>query len=122
MGRTKIPKPTEAELDILRVLWRRGPSTAREVQQEMNRAKTTVLTFLQIMTQKGLVVRDESTYAHVYKARFSQEQIQKNILRDALNRAFDGSTYQLVVRALSMRKLSEEELAELHEVLEEHQK
>lgn len=121
MGRRKIPRPTEAELQILQVLWRRGPSTAREVQGEMSRAKTTVLTLLQIMAQKGLVVRDESSYAHVYKARFSQEQMQKRILRDTLNRAFDGSTYQLVMKALSMKKLSDEEMTEIHRMLEEHQ-
>lgn len=118
----KIPKPTEAELAILHILWELGPSTARDVQLKMDRAKTTVLTLLQIMVQKGLVERDESSYAHVYKARFTQKQIQKQILRDIVNRAFDGSTYQLVMKALAMKKMSDEELKEIHRTLEERQK
>ncbi|MFB3786624.1 MAG: BlaI/MecI/CopY family transcriptional regulator [bacterium] len=119
--RNPFPKPTEAELAILHILWRRGPSTAREIQQEMGRAKTTVLTLLQIMARKGLVQRDESTYAHVYEACVSQDQTQKHLLGDIARRAFDGSTYQMVMKALSMKKLSEDELKEIYKILENYQ-
>lgn len=115
-----IPKPTEAELAILQVLWRLGPSTAREVQREMDKAKTTVLTLLQIMVDKGFVARDDSSYAHVYTAKFSQEKMQKNLLSDMTERLFEGSSYQLVMKALSMKKLSKQELDEIYMLLEKY--
>src|SRR5258705_6397231 len=91
----KSPKPTDGELAILRVLWRRGRSTVREIQSTMNAAKptgyTTVLKLLQIMADKGLVDRDESAYAHVYKARRPEAQTQQTLVADLLDRAFDGS-------------------------------
>src|SRR5262245_32216333 len=94
-------RPTPAELDILRVLWERGPSTVREVQEQLERDKptgyTTVLKLLQIMTEKGLTEREEASRAHVYAARIPQSQTQRMLVRDLVDRAFGGSASQLVV-------------------------
>src|SRR5512146_188534 len=109
----RLPKPTDAELAILRVLWEQGPSTVRQIQQVLDRARptgyTTVLKLLQIMTEKGLVRRDESERSHVYRARYSEGQTQQQLLGDLLDRAFAGSTSKLVLQALSSRKASAEE-------------
>jgi BlaI family transcriptional regulator, penicillinase repressor len=119
----KPPKPTDAELAILRVIWEQGPSTVRQIQQVLDRARptgyTTVLKLLQIMTEKGLVRRDESERSHVYRARFSEDQTQRQLLGDLLDRAFAGSTSRLVMQALSSRKASAEELAALRKLLDE---
>jgi BlaI family transcriptional regulator, penicillinase repressor len=124
MGRP--PKPTEAELAILRALWQRGPSTVRQVHEALNPVKktgyTTVLKFLQIMTEKGLVSRDEQPYAHVYAARLPKEQAQRTLLADLLDRAFEGSMSGLVLRALSMRKATPEELSEIRKILKDHER
>ncbi|MFH1741983.1 MAG: BlaI/MecI/CopY family transcriptional regulator [bacterium] len=123
MARDKIPKPTEAELSILRVLWKDGPCTVRKVQDVLNASRetgyTTVLKFLQIMTEKGLVLRDESSRSHIYRARLTEEQTQKQLLRDLLNRAFGGSAQQLVMQALSVKKVSAEELEEIERMLDD---
>jgi BlaI family transcriptional regulator, penicillinase repressor len=122
----KSPKPTEAELAILRVLWQRGPSTVRQVHEALNAAKrtgyTTVLKFMQIMTEKGLVSRDEKPYAHVYQARLPREQAQRTLVADLLDRAFEGSMSGLVLRALSMRKATPEELSEIRKILKDHER
>src|SRR4030095_5985161 len=99
-------KPTEAELAILRVLWARGPTTVREVAEAMGRegAYTTVLKLLQIMTEKGLVVRDERARTHVYAPAASEAQTQKQLVTDLLDRVFDGSAAKLVLQALSAGK------------------
>ncbi len=119
----KLPKPTDAELGILRVLWEHGPSTVRQIQQVMDRARptgyTTVLKLLQIMTEKGLVQRDERERSHVYRPRLSQDQTQRQLLGDLVDRAFAGSTAQLVMQALSSRKTSAEELAAIRKLLED---
>jgi predicted transcriptional regulator len=119
----KLPKPTEAELAILGVLWQRGPSTVRQVYDALNATKktgyTTVLKFMQIMTEKGLVSRDETPYAHVYQARLQQEQAQRTLVTDLLDRAFDGSMSGLVMQALSARKASPEELSEIRKILKD---
>src|SRR5919202_1899583 len=111
------PRPTDAELAILRVLWQRGPSTVREVHEELSRERgtgyTTVLKLLQIMFEKGLVARDESERAHVYRPRQSEEQAQRRLVTDLLDRAFGGSAQQLVLRALTAKPASPEELAEI---------
>lgn len=121
MARRKIPKPTEAELSILRVLWKLGPCTVRQVQEELSRTRetgyTTALKFLQIMTEKGLVRRDESSRSHLYRTRLTEEQTQKQLLRDLLNRAFEGSAQELVMQALSVKKVSVEELEEIQALL-----
>ena len=120
---SKPPKPTEAELAILGVLWQRGPSTVRQVHDALNAVKktgyTTVLKFLQIMTEKGLVTRDEAPYAHVYQARLPQEQAQRTLVTDLLDRAFEGSMSGLVLQALLARKASPEELSEIRKILKD---
>ena len=115
-------KPTDAELGILRVLWARGPSTVREVAEALGRdeAYTTVLKLLQIMAEKRLVTRDESARTHVYTAAFSQQQTQKQLVVDLLNRAFDGSAAKLVLQALSSGTASKEELAEIRKLIDTH--
>lgn len=115
-------KPTEAELGILRVLWSRGPSTVREVAEAMGResAYTTVLKLLQIMTDKGLVVRDERVRTHVYEAAFSEAHTQKQLVTDLLDRVFDGSAAKLVLQALSAGKATPAELAEIRKLLDKH--
>jgi predicted transcriptional regulator len=119
----KPPKPTDAELAILRVLWEQGPSTVRQILQVLDRARptgyTTVLKLLQIMTEKGLVRRDESERSHVYRARLSEDQTQQQLLGDLLDRAFAGSTSRLVMQALSSRKTSAEDLAAIRRLLDE---
>jgi len=117
-----VPRPTDAELAILSVLWERGPSTVRDVHDELSRTQatgyTTVLKLLQIMTEKGLVVRDESQRAHIYEARHSEQRTQRQLLGDLLDRAFGGSPAKLVMQALSGRKTSAEELSAIRELLD----
>ena len=95
-------KPTDAELAILTVLWSRGPSTVRQIAEEMGREAgyTTILKLLQIMTEKRLVVRDEAARTHVYAAAYTQDQTQRQLVTDLLDRAFDGSAAKLVLQAL----------------------
>jgi|SRR5688572_9779268 predicted transcriptional regulator len=115
-------KPTDAELGILRVLWSRGPSTVRDVFDALGGegAYTTVLKLLQIMTEKGLVNRDDSTRTHVFEAAYSEDQTQQQLVGDLLDRAFDGSAAKLVLRALEARAASPEELAEIRKLLDKH--
>ncbi len=120
---TTPPRPTDAELAILRVLWEQGPSTVRRVHEVLQRDRaagyTTVLKLLQIMTEKGLVRRDERERSHVYRARFSEQRTQQQLLGDLLDRAFAGSTSRLVMQALNRRKASAEELAAIRRLLDE---
>ena len=122
----KRPKPTNAELAILRVLWDRGPSTVRQVQDELSKSKktgyTTVLKFMQIMVDKSLLRRDDSSYAHVYEARIPREQTQRNIVADLLDRVFDGSMSRLVVQALAAKGATSEELAEIRKILKKYER
>jgi len=112
-------KPTDAELAILRVLWTRGPSTVREVAGALDRATgyTTILKLLQIMTEKGLVVRDESARTHVYQPAYSEDETQRQLVADLLIRAFDGSAAKLVMQALASKKASPAELEEIRKLL-----
>jgi BlaI family transcriptional regulator, penicillinase repressor len=112
-------KPTDAELAILRVLWSRGPSTVRQVAEVLGRETgyTTVLKLLQIMTEKGLVVRDEAERTHIYEAAYTQHQTQRQLVTDLLDRVFDGSAAQLVLQALATNKTSPEELDEIRKLL-----
>src|SRR5438132_10878259 len=116
------PRPTDAELAILGVLWQRGPSTVRDVHEQLNRdgttGYTTILKLLQIMIEKGLVVRDETQRAHIYEARYSEQKTQRQLLSDLADRAFGGSAAKLVLQALSGRKTSAEELNAIREMLE----
>ena len=120
------PKPTEAELEILTVLWSRGPVTVREVHETIATRKptqyTTVLKTLQIMAEKGLVRRDEALRAHIYEAAQPREWTQRQLAGDLLRRAFDGSARSLMVGALSARKASKTELAELRKLLDEYER
>jgi len=128
---TDRPQPTPAELAILNVLWRRGKSTVRDVLEELNRDRagdspgsspagyTTVLKLMQIMTDKGLVRRDESQRTHVYEARSSEEHTQRRLVKDLLDRAFGGSAQKLVLQALSAKKASPQEIAEIRSLLDE---
>ncbi|HET9532800.1 MAG TPA: BlaI/MecI/CopY family transcriptional regulator [Blastocatellia bacterium] len=123
MARQGTPRPTDAELEILRVLWQNGPSTVRDVQEALGRSKptgyTTVLKMLQIMTEKGLVRRDEEQRAHVYEARYAQEQTQQQLIGDLIERVFDGSAAKLVMQALATREqTSSEELLEIRHILD----
>jgi predicted transcriptional regulator len=112
-------KPTDAELNILTVLWSRGPSTVRQIAEDMGREAgyTTILKLLQIMTEKGLVIRDEGARTHVYEAAYTQDQTQRQLVTDLLDRAFAGSAAQLVLQALAASKTSPEELAEIKKLL-----
>ena len=120
------PRPTDAELDILTVLWGRGSSTVREVHEAVVERKsaqyTTVLKLLQIMAEKGLVKRDEKERAHRYRASRPREWTQRQLAGDLLRRAFAGSAKSLMLGALSARKASKKELAEMRRLLDEHEK
>lgn len=127
MPKRATPRPTDAELEILNVLWQRGASTVRDVQQEIVKSRpamgyTTVLKLMQIMAEKNLVRRDESQRAHVYEARLAQEQTQRQLIGDLLERAFDGSATKLVMQALSTKKASAEELSTIREMLDEFER
>ena len=122
----ELPKPTDAELEILTVLWSRGPSTVREVHKVIAGRKpaqyTTVLKQLQVMGEKGLVRRDETQRSHVYEAARPREWTQRQLAGDLLHRAFQGSAKGLLLGALSARKTSKTELAELQSLLDEYRR
>jgi predicted transcriptional regulator len=121
----KSPKPTEAELNILQVLWQAGPASVREIQRLLSETKptgyTTALKMLQIMTEKGLVERDESVRPQIYRPRYSQEHTQRHLLKDLMQRAFGGSVRSLVLQALSTKKASPEELAAIEKLLTQYE-
>ena len=115
-------RPTEGELAILTALWEGGPQSVRDIHNVLNRTRetgyTTVLKLMQIMTEKGLVERDESVRPQIYRARYSQKQTQRQLVRDLMQRAFGGSVKALVLEALSGRKSTPEELAAMEKLLE----
>lgn len=121
-----LPRPTDSELEILTLLWSRGPSTVRDIHEAIASRKatqyTTVLKMLQIMAEKGLVRRDEAQRAHVYEAARPREWTQKQLAGDLLQRAFSGSAARLMQGALSAKRTSKAELAELRELLDEYDK
>ena len=124
---SKQPRPTDGELEILRVLWQSGPATVREVHEVLCRTKpstgyTTVLKLMQIMADKALVTRDEKSRAHVYRARIPQEQTQRQLVGDLLDRVFGGSSARLVMQALSSKKASADEIAEIRRILDDYGK
>jgi BlaI family penicillinase repressor len=126
MARKPATRPTDTELAILSVLWGEGPSTVREVHRRMAAVNpvgyTTVLKLLQIMTDKGLVRRDESSRAHVYEAAVSQERTQRHLVGDLLDRAFEGSAGRLVMQALEARPATDEEIEEIRQMLDAHER
>jgi predicted transcriptional regulator len=117
-----LPLPTESELELLRILWDKQPATVREIYDALNMERpsgyTTVLKLLQIMTTKGLVVRDEANRAHVYRSAISQDAMQSKILKDLSVRLFSGSAAQLALHALAMEPASETELDEIRALLQ----
>jgi len=123
MKKSKPTKPTDAELAILRVLWERGPSTVREVWEELNPEQgtgyTTVLKIMQIMFEKGLVARDETVRSHIYRAARSQEQTQREVVGHLLERVFSGSAPKLVMQALAAKRATRADLAEIRKLLDE---
>ena len=124
--RSSRPRPTDAELEILNVLWRRGPSTVREVHAALAQSKgsgyTTILKLMQIMAEKGLVRRDERQRAHVYAARLPEGETQRQLVGDLLARAFNGSASKLVMHALASQRASDEELAQIRQLLDEFER
>jgi BlaI family transcriptional regulator, penicillinase repressor len=124
---SKPVRPTDSELDILTVLWSRGASTVREVYETLRRRRkstqyATVLKFMQIMAQKGLLKRDDTDRAHVYEPAHPRELIQQQLAGDLLQRGFDWSMTNLMIGALSARKATKEELAELRKLLDEYER
>ena len=117
------PRPTDAELAILRVLWERGPSTVRQVHEALairETGYTTTLKLMQIMADKGLVTRNETARTHVYSAMAGQEQTQRQLVQDLVDRAFGGSAAQLVLRALSAEGTSDAELKEIRQLIDDY--
>jgi predicted transcriptional regulator len=123
---SQVPRPTDGELAILRVLWKHGPSTVREVQEVLGARRptgyTTALKLMQIMTEKGLLARDESRRTHVYRPTVSAEEVERGLVRDLLDRAFAGAADRLVLRVLSAKKVSRDELARIRKMLDEIEK
>ena len=119
MPSSAVKKPTRAEVAILRVLWSRGPSTVRDVAKTMGResAYTTILKLLQNMTEKRLVIRDESSRTHVYAAAAPEEDTKREIVADLIDKVFDGSAAQLIMQALAGARTSPDELAEISRLL-----
>jgi BlaI family penicillinase repressor len=117
-----IPRPTESELELLRILWEKQPATVRDIYDALNEDKvsgyTTVLKLLQIMTAKGLVVRDEANRAHVYRSAMSQDAMQSKLLKDLSVRLFSGSAAQLALHALAMEPASAADLSEIRALIE----
>ncbi len=124
MPEIQLPRPTDAELEILAVLWSTGPATVRQVHEVMNRRRlaqySTVLKFMQIMTEKGLLLRDEAQRAHIYMAARPREWTQQQLAGHLLERAFSGSAKALLIGALSAKKTTKSELAELRKLLDEY--
>jgi BlaI family penicillinase repressor len=125
MSQETPQKPTASELEILRVLWARGPSTVREVYEALSEQKslgyTTVLKLLQIMTAKGTVRRNEAQRAHVYEACQPAEETKRQLVGDVLHRVFEGSASELMIHALEGRRTSKKELEELRRLLDEYE-
>jgi predicted transcriptional regulator len=122
MAQHDIPRPTDAELAILRVLWNCGSSTVRDVHEVLSHTRktgyTTTLKLMQIMTEKGLVTRDASRRTHVYQAKASQNCTQQQLINSLLERAFEGSAKRLIMQALSTKTTSAEELLEIRQLLD----
>jgi BlaI family transcriptional regulator, penicillinase repressor len=119
----RLPKPSAGEFEILSVLWRRGPSTVHQIQPELKRGDrvgyTTVLKLLQIMFEKGLVRRDESTRPHVFRAAVAEAQVKRRLVAELLDQAFEGSSMNLVMQALSAKPATPDEVRKLRRLLDE---
>lgn len=125
-GMARLPRPTESELAILRVLWASGPSTVRQVNDAVSQVRetgyTTTLKLMQIMAEKGLVKRDERDRTHIYSAKLSQDQTQRQLVSDLVDRAFGGSAAALVLQALSAHEASTEEIAEIQQLIDDYKR
>lgn len=123
MARVKTQGPTDKELAILKVLWQKGPSTVRQINDEICKEQetgyTTTLKLMQIMTDKGLLVRDKSEFKHVYKPAVSAEKTENQIVGDMLEKVFSGSAEKLVMRALTAKQVTAEELKKIRQLLDE---
>jgi len=121
-----LPRPTDGELAILRVLWARGPSTVRQVHEALVESRetgyTTTLKLMQIMAEKALVTRDESSRTHVYTARMTRDETQRQLVSDLVDRAFGGSAAALVMQALSAHSTSAEELGDIQRLIAEYKR
>jgi predicted transcriptional regulator len=119
----ETPIPSNAELEILRILWRRGPSTVRDVHDELKRERdvgyTTVLKIMQVMAEKKIVTRDESERSHVYAPAVEEKSVKRRLVSELLDKAFDGSAAQLVMQALSDKRASPEDLKKIRQLLDE---
>jgi predicted transcriptional regulator len=123
MPRPRPPQPTAAELEVLQILWTRGPSTVRDVHEALAAKDvryTTVLKTMQVMHDKGLLSRDDSERSHVYTAKLKQSATQRQLVREFMDRVFDGATEQLVLHALSARDVTPEEVAEIRRMLDDY--
>ena len=124
MTRHNSPIPTDRELGILGILWELGQATVRQVNEAMNEDSTTgyttTLKLMQIMTEKGLLLRDDSQFKHIYRPAISEERTQNQLVGDLLDRAFAGSAEKLVMRALSAKKVSAKELGKIRKMLAEY--
>ncbi len=122
----KQPKPTESELDILKILWERGEATVRDVHEELSKTKdagyTTTLKLMQIMHEKGMVARDESSKTHKYSPLLSQEKTRQQFMGRMIDTLFQGSSSQLVMQALGNHKTSPEELDEIQRLIDQLKK
>jgi predicted transcriptional regulator len=120
------PRPTEAELDILNVLWRLGPSTVRQTHDQLGTAKnwqySTTLKVMQVMAAKGLLLRDESERSHVYRPAMAREETQRLLVGRLIDRVFEGSVRSLMLGALDAKRASKKELAELRAMIEKREK
>ncbi len=123
MARKKVTGPTERELMILGILWRTGPATVRQVNEQMNLHEktgyTTTLKLMQIMVDKGLLERDDSQFQHIYSPAVSEEKTQRQVVGDLMDKVFEGSAQKLVMRALAAKKVSGDELAQIRQLLDE---
>lgn len=122
----KSTKPTDAELAILQVLWRLGPCTVREINDELSKGKevgyTTTLKLMQIMTEKKLLIRDSSSRTHIYAANVTEDETQKKLVDRLLNTAFGGSAMKLVMQALGNKKSKPEDIQQIRDLLDELEK
>ncbi len=123
MPRKSASQPTEVELQILAVLWQRGPSTVRQIHNALKDTRdtgySTTLKMMQVMTEKGLLLKDESRRPQVYRPAISEEQAQTHLLDDLIQRAFGGAADKLVLRAVTSRHMSPEELAQIRRLLKQ---
>jgi len=123
MAAQQFPQPTDGELEVLRILWTNGPSTVKQVHEVVNKDRptvyTTTLKVMQVMREKGLLVRNDSKYRHIYRPALPEEKTQRQLVTDFLERTFSGSTEKLMMHLLSAKKISAKERAKIRKMLDE---